>query len=101
MTSFMLSVVGVDFLAQSLPLVFPPTEQAILDQLINMTLSEQLELGVPVSAPVCANVSIIDDDLVELDTSKHFFVNLSHPDPTVLFRSSQAAEITISDDDSE
>lgn len=97
------AVVGTDFQTQSLPLQLPVTDQALLDAMYNLPVSERLAHPLPVSSPVCVDVSIINDNVLELENVKSFFLNLSHPDnpsPITLAPPSSVA-VSIKDDDSE
>ena len=93
-------LVGVDFQSQSLPVVFPATQQQILDSMNNLTVPERLSRPTPTSPPICINVSIIDDDILEQVDTKSFHLNLSHPDTAVVFSAPLSAEVIVTDDDS-
>ncbi len=93
--------VNVDFESQSLTIPFPATEQQILDNMNNLPVPQRLNLTAPTSPPICTNVSIIDDDILEQVTIKSFHLDLSHPDPAVTFTSPLRATVTITDDDGE
>lgn len=96
-----LAAVGIDFLSQSLPILLPLTEQGVLDAMLNLSVSERLLSPLPVSPPVCTNVSIIDDDILELVQTKTFHLNLSHADSQVLLTAPSTVTVTITDNDSE
>ena len=66
-----------------------------------MSVIDRLNLPPPVSPPFCVNVSIINDDVLEHDKIKQFFLDLSHQgDARIGFTSPQTATVTITDDDS-
>ena len=92
--------VGTDFLSQSLPLQLPVTEQGLLDDMYNLSVSERLAHPLPVSPPVCVGVSIIDDNVLELENIKSFLLNLSHSDANVTLAQPSTASVSITDDDS-
>lgn len=96
----MFPVDGFDFLSQSLPLSFPTTEQRILDDMYSLPVAERQLVPLPTSPLTCTNISIIDDDILELNSVKVFFANLSYSGPAVQFSLNQTAMITITDDDS-
>ena len=79
---------------------FPPTSQDILDSISGLPVAQRLALPAPVSAPLCTNVSIIDDDILEQVHTKLFRLELSHPDRAVTFSAPSTAEVIITDDDS-
>ncbi len=92
-------LVGVDYLPQSLSFQFPPTDVTILNNSFSLSVSERLRQPLPLSPPVCANVSIINDDILEANKFKSFFLNLSHPGPVVQLRTPHVATVIIADDD--
>lgn len=92
--------VDTDFFTQSLPLTFPPTEQSILDSMNSLSVADRMNLlPGPTSSPICNNVTIIDDDILEQVDTKSFSLSLSHPDAAVIFSSPLTARVTITDDD--
>lgn len=92
--------VGTDFHEQSLPLVFPPTEQSILDNMFSLPVADRLNFGsAAISSPICNNVTLINDDILEQVDTKSFRLDLSRPDSAVKFTPPQTAQVVITDDD--
>ena len=90
---------GTDFLSQSVQLVIPVTEQSVLDEMYSLPAPERLNVSLPTSPPVCASISIVDDDILELQQTREFAVSLSDPDPAIFFVEPLTAVVTVIDDD--
>lgn len=91
---------GTDFLQQTVSLEIPVTEQSILDAMFSLPVPQRLNNPLPTSPPICTSFSIVDDDILELQPSKQFLLNLSHPDPAVSLIQPLTAVVTVTDDDS-
>ncbi len=76
------------------------TERSVLDAMYSLPVSQRLNHTLPISPPVCTTISIINDNVLELEQTKRFVLNLSHPDPAVFFLRPFLASVTVIDDDS-
>lgn len=65
----------------------------------SLGVTERFSLPGPISPPICNNVTLIDDNILEQVDTKSFHLSLSHPDRAVLFSPPLTAEVTITDDD--
>lgn len=92
---------GIDYVSETVSYPFPPTDQALLNDTYNLTVPDRLRQSLPVSLPFCANISIIDDDIVENGSSKVLQLNISHISSMVTFVPPLTAMVSIEDDDSE
>ena len=70
--------------------------------MFRLPVADRLNFGpAPISPPICNNVTLIDDDILEQVDTKSFRLDLSHPDAVVTFTPPQTAQVVITDDDSE
>ena len=91
---------GLDYVFELGPFQFPPTDQAVLNYTYNLAVPDRLRQSLPISLPLCANISIIDNDIIENGIPKVLRLNISHDSSMVTFIPPTTATVTIVDDDS-
>lgn len=96
-----MSAGGVDYQAMPLFVSVPPSTDELLAEAFSLQVPSRLALPLPHSAPFCANLSIINDDVTELLLYKNFHVTLTSNLASLQVQPPAVAMVTIEDDDRE
>ena len=96
----MLFAGGADYNATPLSVSLPPSPSALLDEAYAHPVPSRLHLNAHPSSPICANVSVVNDDVAESQLYKKFSLRVTSTTSSVNVTLPSVATVTIEDDDS-
>ena len=89
---------GIDYDPQSVDL--PPTDQSLLNATYDLSVVDRLRQPLPVSPPICASISILDDGIVNSEDSSVLQITISHNGSMVTIIPPLIAMVTIEEGNS-